>query len=262
MIEHLGLHLLEHPLSPYVQKVKLALHFKGLPFTSAYPMTDAEIAEDFALSPRGEVPLLKHRDLALYDSRVICTYIDETWPEPALMPKSPYARAQIRWIEDAMDTHFEANTWGLAEVTIFRRTTGELADRLTRHAQQQILNWFQWLDQRLSDGGWFNGPSYGWGDMCVVPFVNGAARFDLHPKAGTPLAAWLRRVNEIDAVQLAQSAAAEAELDPLTMQAALTSGFKREYRDHRLEWMIRAGGIDVVAQGLSNNNIRFNGSFS
>jgi hypothetical protein len=46
------------------------------------------------------------------------------------------------------------------------------------------------------------------------------------------------------------------------MQAALTSGFKREYRDHRLEWMIRAGGIDVVAQGLSNNNIRFNGSFS
>jgi glutathione S-transferase/RNA polymerase-associated protein len=98
--------------------------------------------------------------------------------------------------------------------------------------------------------------------MCVVPFVNGAARFDLHPRAGTALATWLRRVNEIDAVRLTQAAATEAELDPLTMQAALTSGFKREYRDHRLEWMIRAGGIDVVAQGLSNNNIRFNGSFS
>jgi len=33
--------------------------------------------------------------------------------------------------------------------------------------------------------------------------------------------------------------------------------FKREYRDHRLEWMIKSGGVDVVIQGLARDNIRF-----
>jgi glutathione S-transferase/RNA polymerase-associated protein len=34
--------------------------------------------------------------------------------------------------------------------------------------------------------------------------------------------------------------------------------FKRQYRDHRLEWMIRSGGIEVVLKGLEKDNIRFN----
>jgi hypothetical protein len=38
--------------------------------------------------------------------------------------------------------------------------------------------------------------------------------------------------------------------------------FKREYRDHRLEWMIRSGGLDVVLEGLKNNNIRFSNELS
>jgi glutathione S-transferase/RNA polymerase-associated protein len=33
--------------------------------------------------------------------------------------------------------------------------------------------------------------------------------------------------------------------------------FKREYRDHRLEWMIKSGGLEVVAEGLERDNIRF-----
>ena len=44
---------------------------------------------------------------------------------------------------------------------------------------------------------------------------------------------------------------------------AVESGlFKREYRDHRLEWMIRSGGIDVVLEGLKKNNIRFSNELS
>jgi RNA polymerase-associated protein len=34
-------------------------------------------------------------------------------------------------------------------------------------------------------------------------------------------------------------------------------GRKREYRDHRLEWMIRSGGLDIVVAGLSDDTIRF-----
>ena len=38
--------------------------------------------------------------------------------------------------------------------------------------------------------------------------------------------------------------------------------FKREYRDHRLEWMIKAGGIEVVTKGLERDNIRFGPDFN
>jgi glutathione S-transferase/RNA polymerase-associated protein len=37
--------------------------------------------------------------------------------------------------------------------------------------------------------------------------------------------------------------------------------FKREYRDHRLEWMIRSGGIDVVLDGIKGDTIRFSNEF-
>jgi len=32
---------------------------------------------------------------------------------------------------------------------------------------------------------------------------------------------------------------------------------RREYRDHRLEWMVKSGGIDVVLAGIRDRNIRF-----
>lgn len=32
---------------------------------------------------------------------------------------------------------------------------------------------------------------------------------------------------------------------------------RREYRDHRLEWMVKSGGIAIVLEGLERQNIRF-----
>ncbi len=252
----------EHPLSPYAQKVKLALHYKGVEFDVETPMIGADAEAFMAVSPRGEVPVLQHDDIALYHSAVIGAYVDETWPEPPLLPAHPYARAQVRLIEEAMDTHFEGNTWGLGEVRIFGRAQGDAADQMCAYAEAQITGWYNWLEPHISDAGWFNGEAYGWADMCVVPFVNGAGRFDIVPQDGTRLADWLARVNDRDDVKTVTSAAQAAELDPDVMQAAVAAGFKREYRDHRLEWMIRAGGIDVVAAGIAADNIRFNGSFS
>ena len=254
--------VLEHPLSPYAQKVKLALHFKGVAFDVEQPMVGTEVEAFAAASPRGEVPVLRHDGINLYDSAVIGAYIDETWPEPPLLPSAPLERAQLRLLEDAMDTHFEGNTWGLGEVRIFSRAQGEQAERMCAFAEEQIQGWYRWLEPRLQAADWFNGAAYGWGDMCVVPFVNGAARFDILPQAGTRLADWLARVNARDDVQAVTAAAQAAELDPDMMRAAIEGGFKREYRDHRLEWMIRAGGIDIVAAGLAADNIRFNGSFA
>jgi glutathione S-transferase/RNA polymerase-associated protein len=256
----------DHPLSPYAQKVKIALLEKGVPFEAPLPDaigSGATGGRFAAVSPRGEVPALIDGDVSVFDSTVILEYIEDRWPTPPLLPRSAAERARVRMLEDAMDTHFEAITWGLSEIVNFRRAAGVLAERMLARGGEQIAGWYRWLDGQLRDRDWFNGEAFGWGDLCVAPFVNGAVGFGHAPDPNTALGRWHVRVNARDSVaQCARAAAAVGfDSDAVSLDAvreAMEQGlFKREYRDHRLEWMIKTGGIDIVQDGLARHNIRF-----
>ena len=255
----------DHPLSPYGQKVKIALAEKGVEFTARMPEaigsghSDGEFAQ---ASPRGEVPALIGEDgTRVFDSSVIIEYIEDNWPEPALLPAAPAERARVRMLEDVMDTHFEAITWGLSELQNFGRGEPAQAKEMSARGDQQIHQWYDWLNTQLGDAHWFNGPQFGWGDLCVVPFINGAAGFGATPDGS--LGDWLARANERPSVADCVQAAAAVALDSSAVsldavRKAMDQGlFKREYRDHRLEWMIKTGGLDIVANGIEKSNIRF-----
>lgn len=255
----------DHPLSPYGQKVKIALAEKGVGFEAPLPQAigSGVASGDFAeASPRGEVPALVDEDgTRVFDSTVILEYVEERWPEPPLLPATPAERARVRMLEDVMDTHFEAITWGLSEIEYFGRAEGELAERMKATAAKQLAGWFAWLSQELGDRAWFNGDAFGWGDLAVVPFLNGAAGFGHAPEGA--LADWLRRANQRDSVsacaKAAQGAASEnSGIGLEQVRGFLEQGlFKREYRDHRLEWMVKSGGLEIVAAGLEKRNVRF-----
>ncbi len=70
-----------------------------------------------------------------------------------------------------MDTHYEAINWGLGEVNWFRRAEGELARTLKDSAARQTQGHFDWLEGQLGERAWFNGETFGWGDLCVAPFI-------------------------------------------------------------------------------------------
>jgi glutathione S-transferase/RNA polymerase-associated protein len=266
----MALRLYDHPLSPYGQKVKIALIEKGIEFQGMLPnaigsgQVDGEFA---AANPRGEVPALLDGDTAIFDSTVILEYIEDKWPEPALLPVSPLDRARVRMLEDVMDTHFEAITWALSEIRNFGRAEGAEATRLEAAGAAEIGRWHNWLEQQLGGRRWFNGDAFGWGDLCVVPFLNGASSFGHAPKAGSALADWLSRANARESVRKVSAEAATmamqgASAGMVAVRQALEAGlFKREYRDHRLEWMIRNGALNVVQRGLERRNIRFTESF-
>ncbi|MFT4798515.1 MAG: glutathione S-transferase/RNA polymerase-associated protein [Candidatus Azotimanducaceae bacterium] len=254
----------EHPLSPYAQKVKIALYEKGLAFELRTPdgMGTGVVEDDFiASSPRMEVPSFVQGEIKIFDSTVILEYIEEAYPEPPLLPASPVERARVRMLEDTVDTHIEAILWGLAEIRYFGRAEGALATAIEAAAAKQISGWYAWLTSELGSGEWFNGEAFGWGDLSVVPYVNGLVGYGF--PADGKLLDWLSRANARDSVRQCQAAAAEAafdgpNMDMSALKAAVASGlFKREYRDHRLEWMIKSGGLEVVAAGLENDNIRF-----
>src|SRR5262245_4276965 len=114
------LKLYEHPLSPYAQKVKIALYEKGVPFETAVPNLFGDPEADFLeSSPRREVPSLIDGDFTVFDSTVILEYVEDRWPDPALLPSGARDRARVRMLEDQCDTYVEAINWGLAEIRVF-----------------------------------------------------------------------------------------------------------------------------------------------
>ncbi len=253
--------LYEHPLSPYAQKCKIALREKGLSIDVQVPdaMGTGLAGGTFRdASPRIEVPALIHNDVTLFDSTIILEYIEETWPTPALLPKAPAARARARMIEDMMDTHYEAITWALGEINFFKRAQGADAERLTATAAGQLMQAHSWLADQLGNADWFGGDAFGWADLSVAPYVNAAVGFDLGPAEGSPLAAWLDRANARPSVGQTQEEAVGSMGDMSQVGELISSGlFKRQYRDHRLEWMIRSGGLDIVTKGIKEDTIRF-----
>ena len=250
--------LYDHPLSPYAQKVKIALREKSVGFeTRMTDIVNGGTADFVATSPRGEVPSLVNGSVVISDSTIICEYIEDQWPSPALRPPLPAARARVRLIEDMCDSSYDPPAWGMMEVAVFKRVEGPLAETLAKVARQDVDGINDWLTGQLGEHQWFNGTSFGWGDMAVAPFVYFSSVVGLPPAPG-PLADWYARVARRPSVA-ATFAEGDAVLGLIADVPAMmkSPSFRREYRDHRLEWMIRSGGIDLVTDGLKHNNIRF-----
>lgn len=255
--------LYEHPLSPYAQKVKISLREKGVAFEARLPEgigTGATGGGFASANPRGEVPALVHGDTAIFDSTIILEYIEDVWPSPPMLPSAPALRAKVRMIEDVMDTQFEAITWGLGELNFFKRAEGALKAEMETRAAAQASAFFGNLEHQLGKADWFNGDQFGWGDLSVVPFLNGAAGFGIAPPAGTRLADWFARANARPSVAQTRKES-EASISGMAQvdQAVKAGLFKRQYRDHRLEWMLKTGGTEIVLSGIKTGTIRFTG---
>jgi glutathione S-transferase len=252
------LKLYEHPLSPYAQKVKIALEEKNVPFEATIPNLFSSDPAFEAASPRREVPCLIDGVVEVFDSTIILEYLEDKWPKPPLLPADPAERARVRMLEELCDTYYEAINWALAEIRFFHRATGDVAERLAKRAAEQIAGVHAWLERQLGSRTWFNGAAFGWGDLSVVPYVNGSAGFGFTPPAGSRLAAWAERVRERPSVARTMAAALAAMPAFEQVGALVKSGaFVREYRDHRLEWMMRSGGRDIVLEGMEKKNVRF-----
>lgn len=111
-----ALSLISNPLCPFVQRAAIVLLEKGIPFDRIDVDLSAKPAWFLKMSPTSKVPLLKiHGDdgthQALFESMVICEYLEETQSGTPLHPSDPLVRAQHRaWIEFGSATL--ADAWG------------------------------------------------------------------------------------------------------------------------------------------------------
>jgi glutathione S-transferase/RNA polymerase-associated protein len=250
--------LYEHPLSPYARKVKIALWEKALPFESRAVNLLAEVPPDFAAAnPRLEVPTLVDDGLAIFDSTIILEYLEDRYPERPLRAADPADRARARMLEEIADTQLEATLWALAEVRFFGRATGERAEAMTADAVAVVGRHFDRLERALAGREYLNGARFGLGDIAHVPLMSSAAFFGIQPGSEQPrLSDWLARMLARESVEKDQAAAMAA----VASFGAPSGGGRplvRQYRDHRLEWMMKHGGADIVRDGLAAGTIKF-----
>jgi glutathione S-transferase len=159
-----SLTLISHPLCPFVQRAAIVLLEKGVPFERINVDLAAKPDWFLALSPTGKVPLLKVRqtdgqDAILFESMVICEYINETQGGASMYPEDALPRARQRaWIEFATPT--------LADAWQFLNATDAATADLKRAAFRDRL---ERIEAELGSGPYFAGADFGMVDAVYAP---------------------------------------------------------------------------------------------
>ncbi len=172
-------------------RVRIALNLKGLsvdhvPVHLVRDGGENRRPDYLAVNPAGKLPALEIDGLTLVQSLAILDYLEETRPEPPLLPASPAERAAVRAFCQTMacDIHPIQNSRVLAYL---REKAGFDQGAIAAWAQEWMVAGFDALEETLARSGW-QGP-YAFGaavtmaDLCLVPQMYNARRFhvDLAP---------------------------------------------------------------------------------
>ncbi|RSK30504.1 glutathione S-transferase family protein [Rhodovulum iodosum] len=143
------------PLSPFCRKVRLVLAEKKIEVELVEERYWERDADFLRRNPAGKVPVLRMDGRTFAESQAICEYLEETCPEPPLMPSDPRDRAEARRLVFWFDDKFHAEvTSKLLYERVNKKITGEgyPDSRNVKAGAQAIkfhLDYLGWLlDQR------------------------------------------------------------------------------------------------------------------
>jgi glutathione S-transferase len=161
------LELVSHALCPYVQRAAIVLAEKGAPFVRRDVDLAAKPDWFLSISPLGRTPVLRVGDTSIFESAVICEYLDETIG-PRLHPDDPLRRATHRsWMQfgsevlDAIGAFYSARD-----------------DAALDAAARRLRERFERIEAALGDDGtWFDG-GFGMVDAVFGPVFRYFEVFD------------------------------------------------------------------------------------
>jgi maleylacetoacetate isomerase/maleylpyruvate isomerase len=170
-------------------RVRIALNLKGLAYEPAFVhLAKGEQREPGygSLNPQGLVPTLEDGGRLLTQSLAIIEYLEETHPNPPLLPKGPYARARARSLAllVACEIHPLNN---LRTLTHLKKELGQSEEQVNAWYRHWIADGMAKLEAAMAKtpgtGRYSQGDAPGIADCCLVPQVFNAQRYkcDLAP---------------------------------------------------------------------------------
>lgn len=199
-------------------RVRIALNLKGLDYEQAFIHLTKNGGEQFApeyraLNAQALVPVFQEDSATLTQSLAIIEFLDETYPEPSFLPKSIAARARVRSL--ALMVACEIHP--LNNLRVLRYLVNDL-----KLSEDQKNQWYRhWvetglapLESRLANdqatGEFCHGDAPGFADICLVPQLANARRFNI-PLEGFPTL--IRIEQNCMALKAFQDAAPSAQPD-------------------------------------------------
>lgn len=169
-------------------RVRIALRLKGLAVDFAFvhlAKGEHRNPDYVAVNPQGLVPVLSVDEQVLAQSLAIIEYLEETQPQPPLLPKDPLGRARVRNL--ALIVACEIHPLNNPRVLKYLKST-------LGHGDEDVNAWYRhWIAdglakleaelQRPGTGRYSHGDAPGMADCCLVPQIFNARRYqcDLAP---------------------------------------------------------------------------------
>jgi maleylpyruvate isomerase len=166
-------------------RVRIALNLKGLEVDHRFVHLrkgEQSAPEYGALNPQGLVPMVIDGPQVLTQSLAIIEYLEETHPEPALLPKEPIERARVRAIAQAIacDIHPLNNLRVLRYLVGPLKVSDEAKNEWYRHWVVEGLTALERsLNPAAGTGTFCHGDKPTLADICLVPQVYNAERADV-----------------------------------------------------------------------------------
>ncbi|MEH6585866.1 MAG: glutathione S-transferase family protein [Halioglobus sp.] len=184
--------------SPFVRKVLAVLAIKQLPFEHIQQMPFVDDPEYRKISPLGKIPALQDGDLTLCDSKVICAYLEDAYPEHPVYPANTQDRARARWYEELGGSKVTELAGGIffqrfmKPMMLKQESDEALVESIVSDKLPPILDYLE--SQVPAEGFLFD--DFGVADLAlVVPFVNaGYAGYKIDPEHWPKFAAFAGRV--------------------------------------------------------------------
>ena len=165
-------------VSPFVRKVRVVLAEKGLEYGIDPVNPFAPPPEFLAISPLKRIPAFRDTDLPepnhLSDSSVICDYLENKFPTPALYPGDPYQRARALWYEEYADSILAATVGpGLFFERVVKRIMKGQPDESVCQATltQKLPPLFDYLEKEIGDKQFFAGDAFSIADIAVATMI-------------------------------------------------------------------------------------------
>ncbi|OZI17665.1 MULTISPECIES: maleylacetoacetate isomerase [Bordetella] len=193
-------------------RVRIALNIKGIAYEylGVHLLKDGgqQLSDGYrALNPSALVPTLVDADVTLGQSLAIIEYLDETHPQPPLLPADAAGRARVRAIAQAIacDTHPLNNLRVLKYLKRNLQVSDDAKNEWYRHWVGLGLAAVEsMLADSSSTGRYCHGDTPGLADACLVPQVYNARRFDCDLSAFPTVVRIDEACRELPAFDLAQ----------------------------------------------------------
>lgn len=184
--------------SPFVRKVFVALDFKQIPYEIVQQMPFSGDRDYLKVNPLGKVPTLVDGDLTLGDSKVICRYLENRYPEPAIYPQDVERKAMADWYEDLCGGAVSEMAAGIFFQRFMRpfafkqEPDEELVGKIIERRLPPMLDY---LESQVPAEGFVFG-EFTMADLCIAsPFFNASyAGYDVDETRWPAVAGLIRRV--------------------------------------------------------------------